>query len=405
MNFKIIKYISSKLLLSNNRRYSKVVINIAVAAIAISISVMIVSVCVLKGFQQEITNKIIGFSGHIHVTGFSSNLSLQSESIAIDEKIKTQIKNIIPECKVTAYAIKGGIIKTKTNIEGAILKGLDKEYDWSFFKNNLIEGILPNLSNDSIHEILISKNISSKLNLKLKDNLYMYFIQTPARIRKFKVVGIYNTGLEEFDNKFLFCGLYNIQKLNNWKKNEADAFEILLPKNISLKAATDNLYNNLPPELNVESVEELFPQLFDWLGLQNLNVIIIVIMMLLVGTINMITALLIIILEKTKTVGLLKAIGATDTDIRKIFIYNSANLIFRGAFIGNLIGISLVCIQYYFKLIPLDASSYYMQFVPIKLDVLNIFLINIISISISIICMIIPTLIIRKISPARVMRF
>lgn len=405
MNYKVISYISGKLLNANNRRYSGVVIKIAIIAIAISISVMIVAISVLKGFQQEISNKIIGFSGHIHVSNFTSNISLQSESIAIDKKVKNNILQLIPKAKVTAYAIKGGIIKTKTNIEGAVLKGLDTDYDWQFFKSNLVFGRVPNLKTDSIHEIMLSKNIASKLELKLSDNLFMFFIQQPARIRKFKIVGIYNTGLEEFDNKFLFCGLYNVQKLNNWKNNEADALEVLLSEDANLQQETEKLYNNLPPELNVESVNELYPQLFDWLALQNLNVIIIIIMMLLVGTINMITALLIIILEKTKTVGLLKALGANNSDIRKIFILNSSKLILKGALLGNLIGISLICIQHYLKVIPLDASSYYMQFVPIKIDVISILLINLVSISISITCMVIPTLIIRKISPATVMRF
>jgi len=405
LQLKTITYISNKLLHSSDRRYSGVIVKIAVAAVAISISVMLISISVLRGFQDEITNKIIGFSGHIHVSNFSSNTSLQSDALVIDANVKKQIQQLIPGSKVTSYAVKGGIIKTKTEIEGAVLKGVDTNFDWSFFKDNLMEGTLPNINNDSIHEVIISKSTASKLQFKVGDNMLMYFIQQPARIRKFKITGIYNTGLEEFDNKFIICGINNIQKLNNWRNQQADAYEITLPKKADLKQSTELLYNNLPSNLNVESVEDLFPQLFDWLDLQNLNVLIIIVMMLLVGTLNMITALLIIILEKTKTVGLLKAMGASNADIRKIFVINSSKLIFKGAVIGNCVGILLILIQHYLHVIPLDASSYYMHYVPTKIDVINILLINVGSISISIICMVIPSLIIQNISPAKVIRF
>ena len=366
---------------------------------------MIISVAVLKGFQQEIYDKITGFSGHLHISNFSSNVSLNSNNFVCNDSLVANIKLILPNSNVAAYAIKGGIIKTNTAIEGAVLKGVDKNYDWKFFEKNLLEGKTPNINNDSIHEILISKILANKLQLKLHQKLFMYFIQEPARIRKFYIVGIYSTGLEEFDNKFLFCGINNIQKLNNWHNNEADAYEVTIPSNIELKEATEKLYYGLQSNLNVENVQELFPQLFDWLNLQNINVIIIIAMMFLVGTINMITALLIIILEKTKTVGLLKAMGANNSDIRKMFLLNVSKLIFKGALIGNIIGISIVALQHFYHLIPLDASSYYMQYVPTKFDIMSFVFINIASITTSILCMIIPTLIIQKISPAKAIKF
>lgn len=404
MNFGTLTYISSKLLKGNEKRYSKVVVNIAVAAVAVSIAVMIISVSVLKGFQHEIGNKIIGFSGQIRISTFSSNVSLQASPLAIDNKTYNIIKRVSPNAKIAAYAMKGGIIKANENIEGAILKGVDSTYDFSFLQQHLLQGNIPNISSKA-NEILISKNLANKLNLKLHESLFMYFIEQPARVRKLKITGIYNTGLEEFDNRFIFGSLGTVQKLNNWKNHEVDALEITLGKNEAVEEVSEQLYNELPPSLNVETVKELYPQLFDWLKLQDLNVIIIVVMMLLVGTINMVTALLILILEKTKTIGLLKSIGTNNTDVMKIFMMNAGRLIFKGAIIGNAVGLAIIGLQHTFNLIPLDAASYYMSFVPVSFDILSFATINIISIGISFLCMFIPALIIRRISPAKVIRF
>jgi lipoprotein-releasing system permease protein len=404
LNFGTLTYISSKLLKGNEKRYSKVVVNIAVAAVAVSIAVMIISVSVLKGFQHEIGNKIIGFSGQIRVSTFSANVSLQASPLAIDKKTYNIIKKVSPNAKIAAYAMKGGIIKANDNIEGAILKGVDSTYDLSFLQQHLLQGKIPNISSKA-NEILISKNLANKLNLKLHESLFMYFIEQPARVRKLKITGIYNTGLEEFDNRFVFGSLSTVQKLNNWKNHEVDALEITLGKNEAVEVVSEQLYNELPSSLNVETVKELYPQLFDWLKLQDLNVIIIVVMMLLVGTINMVTALLILILEKTKTIGLLKSIGTSNKDVMKIFMINAGRLIFKGAIIGNAVGLTIIGLQHTFNLIPLDAASYYMSFVPVSFDIISFATINIISIGISLLCMLIPALIIRRISPAKVIRF
>ncbi len=404
MNFGTLTYISSKLLKGNEKRYSKVVVNIAVAAVAVSIAVMIISVSVLKGFQHEIGNKIIGFSGQIRVSTFSANVSLQASPLAIDKKTYNIIKKVSPNAKIAAYAMKGGIIKANDNIEGAILKGVDSTYDFSFLQQHLLQGKIPNISSKA-NEILISKNLANKLNLKLHESVFMYFIEQPARVRKLKITGIYNTGLEEFDNRFVFGSLSTVQKLNNWKNHEVDALEITLGKNEAVEVVSEQLYNELPSSLNVETVKELYPQLFDWLKLQDLNVIIIVVMMLLVGTINMVTALLILILEKTKTIGLLKSIGTSNKDVMKIFMINAGRLIFKGAIIGNAVGLTIIGLQHTFNLIPLDAASYYMSFVPVSFDIISFATINIISIGISLLCMLIPALIIRRISPAKVIRF
>jgi len=404
LNFGTLTYISSKLLKGNEKRYSKVVVNIAVAAVAVSIAVMIISVSVLKGFQHEIGNKIIGFSGQIRVSTFSANVSLQASPLAIDKKTYDIIKKVSPNAKIAAYAMKGGIIKANDNIEGAILKGVDSTYDFSFLQQHLLQGKIPNISSKA-NEILISKNLANKLNLKLHESLFMYFIEQPARVRKLKITGIYNTGLEEFDNRFVFGSLNTVQKLNNWKNHEVDALEITLGKNESVELVSEQLYEELPSSLNVETVKELYPQLFDWLKLQDLNVIIIVVMMLLVGTINMVTALLILILEKTKTIGLLKSIGTNNKDVMKIFMLNAGRLIFKGAIIGNAVGLTIIVLQHTFNLIPLDAASYYMNFVPVSFDIISFVTINFISIGISLLCMLIPALIIRRISPAKVIRF
>jgi lipoprotein-releasing system permease protein len=404
LNFGTLTYISSKLLRGNEKRYSKVVVNIAVAAVAVSIAVMIISVSVLKGFQHEIGNKIIGFSGQIRVSTFSANVSLQASPLAIEKKTYNIIKKVSPNAKIAAYAMKGGIIKANDNIEGAILKGVDSTYDFSFLQQHLLQGKIPNISSKA-NEILISKNLANKLNLKLHESVFMYFIEQPARVRKLKITGIYNTGLEEFDNRFVFGSLSTVQKLNNWKNHEVDALEITLEKNESVELVSEQLYEELPSSLNVETVKELYPQLFDWLKLQDLNVIIIVVMMLLVGTINMVTALLILILEKTKTIGLLKSIGTSNKDVMKIFMINAGRLIFKGAIIGNAVGLTIIGLQHTFNLIPLDAASYYMSFVPVSFDIISFATINIISIGISLLCMLIPALIIRRISPAKVIRF
>ena len=380
--------------------------NIAVWAIALGIAVMILAVSVLTGFQKQITEKVIGFAGHIQINAYSANNSLEPNPINIDSVHLDEIKKIqgIKNCQV--FATKAGIIKTQEAIEGVVLKGIAADYDQTFFKNNLIAGttIDCNDSNRKL-DILISKKIANKLKFKCGDKLLMYFIQQPPRMRKFNIVGIYESGMEDFDDKYVLCNLQQLQKLNDWNSEQIGGIEVSVKNFNQLEALGEKVYSKIGYNLDSRTIREIYPQLFDWLDLQNINVLVILVMMIAVGAINMITALLILILERTNMIGLLKSFGSNNASIRKIFMYQSLFLIFKGLLIGNLIGFTTCYLQLKFKLIELDQSSYYVSHVPIHLDFVFIALLNLGTILICFLILLLPSYLVTKISPLKAIRF
>ena len=392
----------------NNNNYTRPIIRIAILAIAISVAVMILSVFILSGFKDNISNKVIGFGSHIKITKFNNNQSFENDPIDFNLEIYDKIKNLDFVNHINIYATKAGIIKNDVDIHGVVLKGVSGDYNWEFFKNNLIFGDIPNIKDSTkipSDDILISESISKKLNIKLGEELVIYFIQNPARVRKFKVSGIYKTALSEFDDITAIADLNHLIKLNNWNTNQIGGYEIKTKEFDNISSYTSKIDELIDFDLKAQNSKDLNPQIFDWLRLQDFNVVIILILMLLVGCVNMVTSLLIIILEKSKFIGVLKAIGLSNWNIRKIFIYNSLYILVNGLFWANLVVVLFTFFQKRFHLISLDETIYFMSSVPVKFDVFSMFIINIGTIIICYLVLIIPTILIAKISPAKSIRF
>ena len=390
----------------NNNNYTRPIIRIAILAIALSVAVMILSVFILSGFKSNISNKVFGFGGHINISKFSYNQSYENDPINFNSEMLTEIELMDFVDNVQTYATKAGVIKKNNEILGVVLKGVDQRYNWNFFNENLISGNVP-LFNDSITEnsILISKNISSKMKLNVGDEMIMYFMEKPVRVRKFIISGIYKTGLSEFDDITVIGDLKHIQKLNNWNLNQIGGYEISINNFKNIEIYTSLIDESIDYDLKALSINDKYPQIFDWLRLQDFNVLIILILMLIVGGVNMITSLLIIILEKSRLIGMLKAIGASDWNIRHIFIYNSFQIILGGLFWGNLIAVSLSLLQIRFNFLKLDEAIYFMDFVPINIELFSLFLINLGTIIICYLILVIPSAVIAKISPAKSIKF
>ncbi len=398
---------------SNNQRVSKPIVSIAVVGVALGIVVMILSVAIVTGFKSEIRNKITGFGSHIKIVNYDTNTSLETAPIKKNQNFYPSIDTVKGINHIQPYAIKGGILKTKENFQGGILKGVDENFKWSFFKRNILDGETFQVTDTAkTNKILISKYFANLLKLKTGDPVAMYFVDNPPRMRKFIISGIYDTGLEDFDKKFILADIKHVQKLNGWDENQISGFEIILDefdeiKNLSTHIRNDYTYPLFSEgtKLKVLPITSEFPQIFDWLNIIDVNVWVILTLVILVAGFNMISGLLIIILERTSMIGLFKAMGSTNWSIRKIFLYLSSLLIGKGMLWGNIIGIALCLIQNEFGIIKLDPATYYLEVVPINLKIMHIVLLNIGSLIITVIMLIIPSYIIAKISPIKTIRF
>jgi lipoprotein-releasing system permease protein len=401
-------FIARRIVFSKQDRQmiSRPIVRIALVSVALGFAVMILALAIVTGFKKEIRDKVIGFGAHIQISNYDENNSYETKPVDRNQPSVQQLKSIPGINHIQVFATKAGIIKTKDELQGVVAKGIGSDYDWSYFGKKMIAGNYFTV-NDSVKTdaALISKNISKKLNLKVGDDLIMYFIQQPPRVRKFRITGIYETGLEEFDNLYVFCDLGHIQKLNDWKNDQVGGFEITINDFDKLDETGKTVYSSISSDLNARTIREIYPQIFDWLNLQDVNGIIIIVLMLLVAGINMISALIIIILERVNMIGTLKALGSESFSIRKIFVYVASFLIGRGLLLGNIAGIAIVLIQKYFHLIHLDQESYYISYVPVHMPVFFLAMLNLGTIVTCVTMMILPTIIITKISPLKALRF
>ncbi|MFW6227516.1 MAG: ABC transporter permease, partial [Bacteroidota bacterium] len=334
----------------NKKNISRPIIAISVASIALSLAAMIISIAVVTGFKSEITRKVIGFGSHIQIINYDSNQSYETiNPVKKQQPFYPGITEYPDIAHIQIYATKPGIIKSEDNIQGIVLKGIGTDFNWDFFKENLVEGNILSITDTSItNKVLISKYISSLLQLNMGDKFATYFIQQPPRMRVFEVGGVYETTLESFDKIYILSDIGHIQALNDWNDNEASGFEILLTGFQDIDFNTwlvrREVQAFMEPEsefLRVRNIKEQYPQIFDWLELQDLNVIIILMLVLAVAIINMISALIILILERTNFIGILKALGTTNRTIKTIFLYQAGFLILKGLFWGNIIGIAI----------------------------------------------------------------
>lgn len=398
---------------TGEKRVSPPAVRIAMIGIALGLAVMILAVSIVIGFKKEIRNKVIGFGSHIQVTHFDNNSSYEMQPICVNYTLMSEISGTANVIHAQRFATKPGIIKLDDQFQGIVLKGISKEYDWSFFKKNLIEGeLISSTGKTPTNGVLISKTIANKLNLKVGDQFLTYFVEQNLRVRKFTVTGIYQTNFTEYDKVFVLADLRHIQKLNGWSEQEAGGVEVLLNDFDQLDNTTQELSEKLTNRViklgnyyYVRSIKELNPQIFSWLELLDMNVWIILFLMISVAGFTMISGLLIIILERTNMIGVLKAMGANNISIRKVFLYVSFFLIGRGMIWGNIIGLSLAFLQQHYHIISLNPEVYYLTAVPIDLNWLYLLLLNIGALVLSMSMLIGPSYLIAKIRPAQSIRF
>ncbi len=425
-------FIARKVATGGKQSFSRLIIRIAIAAVTLSVSVMIITSALIFGFKKEISEKIFGFWGHIHITDNNINSGvLDNEPIDINQSFYPSLdttRSVTYSVEkvggdyleyvdmeshggirhIQAFALSPGIIKTKTDIEGIVLKGIGKDFDDKFIKDYLEEGEFIDLSSEkATKDIVISRQTADRLNLKLSDKFVFHFIQNNDQIkRQFIVKGIYKTGLEEYDRRFALVDIRKIQQLLKWKETEVGGFEVFIDDLRDLDPMTEFIYlNRLPNSLYAENIREKFPPIFEWLELQDINQYVIIALMLVVSIINMVTALLILILERTNMIGTLKALGGNNYSIRKIFLYYAAFIVIAGLFWGNLIGLGLCWLQDTFRFVKLSEADYYLSYAPISINWAMVIGINVGTLVMTILVLIIPSFLVSRISPVKAIRF
>jgi len=408
-SFKLIGFYANRLLRSEGiqNTTTKPVIRIAIFGIVLGIVAMLLSVMVVTGFKNEITRKVTGFVADYRISAFNNSDSFEEAPVLIDKTKIAEIKSISGVSHIQAFILKAGLLKTEEDIQGVVLKGIDKDFDNNFFQEKLIGGTIPNLHDSSSSKfVLLSENLSKKLNLKTGDSFLVFFIQEDRKVRKLTVSGIYNTGLsEEFDNLYLLCDIRLLQQINNWKNGEVGGYEVFAKNGHDEEKVFEALYKKAGYSLNTKSTKDLYPQLFNWLELQNLNVIVIIGLICLVAGITMISTLLILIMENTKEIGILKSIGANDRFIGNVFGSVALYILLKGLIIGNIIALGLAYLQLRTGIVSLPEESYYLSQVPINFTIPGILLINGIVFITGILIMMIPAKIISGINPIKVLRF
>ena len=397
----------------NKKSVSRPAIAIATTGVAIGIAVMIISVCIVLGFKHTIRDKAIGFGGHINVGNFVSMHGGNIEPICMSDSMIKAIKAIEGVKDVGRYAQKEGILKTDNDFLGVVFKGIASEYDTTFIHNNMVEGAIPHFTDSaSSNSIIISKTMADLLRLKAGDKVFAYFINENVRVRRFTIAGIYRTNLTQYDKTICFTDLYTTVKLNGWQHDQADGAEVIVKDYDQINDIAERFVSNINRRTDhygqtysSATIQEINPQIFSWLDLLDLNVWIILALMLCVAGFTMISGLLIIILERTNMIGLLKAIGSRNSQIRKTFLWFATFIIGRGLVIGNIIGIGLMILQKTTGLIRLDASIYYVDIVPVEINIPAIAAINILTLALCLLALIAPSFLVSHIHPAKSMKY
>ncbi len=410
MNF---EFFIAKRIISTKEYKSSIsapIIKIAITAIALGLIMMLISVATGVGLQKKIREKVSAFNGDIIITNFDTNFSDDSQiPISIKQNFYPHFKSVQGIKHIQAVATKAGIIRTPETFEGIVVKGVGTDYDWRYFKDYLVEGRIPDFSDNLNDEILISKYLADRLHFKIGDKAVTYFLdkntKKEPKSRGFTIVGVYDSGFEQFDKQFLFADIRHIQRLNKWKKDQIGAFEVLVSDFDNIQEVGNAVYEETGSFLDVLTIRDKYYSIFEWLDLFDFNIALIIGIMILVAGINMITALLVLILERTKMIGILKALGSSNWSIRKVFIYNAGYLIIVGLFWGNVIGIGLLLVQKYFNPIRLNAETYYVSTAPVYLDIGHILAINLGTFILCLLMLLVPSYIISKISPVKAIRF
>ena len=401
------RFIAARISFKSKRTFSKLIVRIAIVGIMLGLSVMILTVAIIKGFKHEITSKVRGFGGDISVYKYDLNNSFEASPIALDSAFIKRLKTKKFITAIMPFATKPGIIKANNEIEGVVLKGVDKSYDPAFFKDNMVSGHLTDFT-DTVKaqkEVMISTTTAGRLNLKAGDSFLMYFSGQSLKKRKYTISGIYDVGVEEVNKTFVVGNLSQVQRLNNWEAGQIGGYQLQTDDFEALEQYNTSLKDVMPINLKSYTIIESYPAIFEWLKLLDANTEVLLILMLMVAVINMISALLIMILERTTMIGMLKAMGCTNWRIQQIFLYNAMYLIGLGLLFGNILGLGLGYLQHQTHWFKLDEASYYMKFVPIQIEWPDIILLNIGTLVISLLVMVIPSMLVSRISPVKAIKF
>lgn len=414
MNYEL--FIAKKIFFSKDGkgRISHHMVRIATGGIAISLAVMLIAIGVVIGFKQEVRNKLIGFGSHIQISASFSNQTYETQPIQFDATTINQLNNCPVVQHIQQFATQPGIIKVDENFQGIVLKGIDKDFNWDFFKNNLVEGDIFTISDStSSNETVISKKVADMMRLSVGDKFHIYFvINGKVRVRPLIVSGIYSSGFSDYDKLFILGDIRHIRKLNQWEDDQCSGLEIEIKDFYEMDKSFESIYSLIGNKRDsagnfymMKTIQEINPQIFSWLDLLDMNAKVILILMMFVAGFTMISGLLILILDRTNMIGVLKALGANNSSVQKLFFYVSLLIVGKGMILGNIIGLSLCFLQRNLHIVKLDPDIYYVSSVPIELSIINILLVNVGVFLISSIILKLSTFIITKISPIKSIRF
>ncbi|MDN5210925.1 FtsX-like permease family protein [Fulvivirgaceae bacterium BMA12] len=399
-------FISKRINKAQSGSFSAIIHKIAIASIGVGLGIMIISFLILDGFKRNIIEKNFSFSGHLNITKFTLSGSYEEQPISVNSDFFRNHKKYDFIDHLQVFSHKFGLLKTSEGVSGALLKGVGRDFDTTRFNKIMVSGSFIK-RNDSTYskDIVISRKLSRKLRLEMGDDVVMYFIQKPPRQRKLKVRGIYDSGLEEFDDRIIMGDIEMIQRLNGWEEEEVGGFELFIKDFDQLDLARETIEEDLDFDLYARQITDQFVQIFDWLTLVNRQVYLFIALILFVACFNMASILLILIMERTQMIGILKALGADNLQIRKLFIYNGIWIVLKGMLLGNIVGVGLAFLQYRFQLIPLNYETYFMHYVPIEWNWIAIIALNILTLVVVSAILIIPSIIIARIQPIKSIRF
>lgn len=388
------------------------IIKIAIAAIAIGVIMMLIAIATGVGLKQKVREKIAAFNGHIQISNYDNNTSEVSLfPISIHQDFYPEFKNVEGVRHVQAVATKGGIIRTEDTFEGMLAKGVGTDYDWDIFQEYIVDGRLPDYSGKLNDEVLISRMMANRLQLGVGDTFFSFFLKDgdASKVpnnRKFNIVGIYDSGFEEFDATYVFVDIRHIQRMNKWEEDEIGNFEVFVDDFDRLEAISNDIYGKTVSSLDTQNIKTKYYRIFEWLGLFDFNIALIIGIMIIVGGINMITALLVLILERTQMIGILKALGSANWSIRKVFLYNAAYLIAIGLFWGNLIGLGAIFLQDKYRMFKFpNPEEYYIEYIPVHIDLPTVVLLNLGVMFLCLLMLLVPSYIITKITPVKAIQF
>lgn len=397
----------------SEKRVSSPAVKIAISGIALGLAIMIVSVCIIIGFKKQIREKVIGFGSHIQIVSLGNNTEYEENAIAVSDTLRAMLLGNPEVTHIQEFITKPGIIKTDEDFLGVVLKGVADDYDWSFFEKNIVEGgIIDANDTTGVNQVIISRSIANKLHLELGGKFTTYFVQEPVRARQFVIKGIYETNFEDYDKLYVVTNSKVLSSLNGWDSGVYSGIELLVRNYGKLDQTTQDLFFDLASyhdrfgnRLYARSIKDINPMIFNWLNLLDMNVWVILVLMILVSGFTMISGLLIIILERTNMIGMLKSMGASDFSIRKVFLYLSGFLIGQGMVWGNVIGLVFCFLQLKFQIFKLDPATYYLSAVPVELNPWYILLLNAGTLAVSLLMMIGPSFLVARITPAKSIKF